>query len=114
MSYTLLGQSQTLANEPQTIDGVTYVPLRDVVTAMGGTLDWDQQNRVIAARLGQWRATMRDGDTAVDVSGTPVTLAQPVRIQNDGAWVPADFFRIAFGYAVSANGSDVSISMPNA
>lgn len=114
MSYTLLGQNVALAREPQNIGGVTYVPLRDVITAMGGTLDWDAQNRVIACRLEQWRATTQDGSTEADVSGTPVSFSAPVRIIDDVAWVPLDFFQSAFGLLASATGSDVFIANPNA
>lgn len=114
MPYSLLGQSHSLANEPRVIDGTTYVPLRDVITALNGTLDWDAENRVVAARLGQWRATMKDGSNEADVSGTHVVFSQPVKILDGAAWVPADFFQSAFGYNVSAQGSNVTIAMPNA
>jgi hypothetical protein len=114
MPYTILGQSPALANEPQVIGGVTYVPLRDVITALGGTLDWDPQNRVVACRLDSWRATMKDGSNEADVSGTPVTFSSPVKILADTAWVPLDFFQSAFGLLASANGTDVYITNPNA
>ena len=113
MPYTLLGQFQDLAQEPQVLNGVTYVPLKDVITALGGTLDWNPEDRVVAARLGQWRATTKDGSTEADVSGTHVTFSNPVEIRDGATWVPADFFKSAFGYEVSANGTDVSIANPN-
>jgi hypothetical protein len=114
MPYNLLGQQHGLAQEPQVIDGTTYLPVNSVVTAMGGTVDWNQESRILAMRFDQWRATTQDCSTDADVSGTPVTFSAPIRIIDGTAWAPADFWNAAFGYTVDANGTDVTISNPNA
>ena len=84
------------------------------VVHLSGTLDWDAQNRVVACRLEQWRATMKDGCAEADVSGTPVSFSAPLKIIDDVAWVPVDFFQSAFGLLASAVGSEVYIANPNA
>jgi hypothetical protein len=114
MPYTIQGQQANIETEPETRQGETYVPLREVVQALGGSINWDNTNKVAQATIGQWVATVNLADMNVDVSGTAVTLSNAPFVDDDGMmWVPASFFQSAYGYQVQASGNNVSITNPN-
>jgi N-acetylmuramoyl-L-alanine amidase len=114
MPYNLQGQPASISQEPRIERGRTYVPLDEVTRQLGGSTNWDNDQKVATATIGQWTATIRMADENVDVSGTPVQLNAPPFVEDDVMWVPAQFFHDAFGYQVDINpGSrEVSISLP--
>jgi hypothetical protein len=114
MPYTLQGQPASLSLEPRSQMGQTYVPLDELVRRLGGTTDWDNDQKAATATIGQWTATVRMGDSNVDVSGTAVTLPAPPFDENGVLWVPAEFFQAAYGYQVNVDSgsSQVAIALP--
>jgi Copper amine oxidase N-terminal domain len=114
MPYTIQGEAVSLNEEPRIIQNRLYVPLAEVVERLGGRVDWDNNNKVATAAIGQWNATIRMADRNVDVSGTPVTLIADPLVDQDVMYVPASFFHDAFGYTVDVDpGSrQVSIALP--
>jgi peptidoglycan DL-endopeptidase LytE len=114
MGYTIQGKPATIGEEPRIVRDRLYVPLTELVEQLGGTVDWDNTNKVATATLGQWKATIRMADRNIDVSGTPVTLSTDPFVENDRMYVPATFFHDAFGYNVQADPQEgnVSISLP--
>lgn len=115
MPYTIQGQAAQIPTEPEVRDGRTYVPLREVVEALGGSLSWDNSAKVATATIANWVARVDPDNTHVDVSNKGVTLQAPPRLDSDGTvWVPASFFNTAFGYQVDINGNNISIVNPNA
>ena len=115
MPYSIQGNAANVGIEPQVRNGRTYVPLREVVEALGGQVTWDNQSKQATAQIAQWVATVDAESTQVDVSGTGVTLNGEPFLGEDGRfWVQASFFQTAFGYQVNISGSDISIVNPNA
>jgi len=114
MAYTINGQPGNVSEEPRTIEGQLYVPLADIVEQLGGRVSWDNDSKIATATIGQWVATVRMADRNVDVSGTPVTLSGDPVVDQGTMYVPATFFKNAFGYEVSADAGagNVSISLP--
>jgi hypothetical protein len=114
MPYTLLGQPASISQEPQIQMDRTYVPLDEITSQLGGTTTWDNDQKLATATIGQWTANVRMGDENADVSGTPVRLVAPPMVQDGVMWVPAQFFRDAFGYKVDVDPQQrqVSIAMP--
>ena len=113
MPYSIQNQSISIGQEPQVVEGRTYVPLRDLVQQLGGTLSWDNNSKRATVTIGKWVASVDMANTHVDVSGTPVTLQAPPFVDDsDTMWVPASFFKDAFGYDVDINGQNISIVNP--
>ena len=50
-------------------------------------------------------------DRNIDVSGTPVTLQSDPFVENDLMYVPATFFKDAFGYNVEVDPGSQSVSI---
>lgn len=114
MPYNIQGQSVSLGAEPFLHNNKHYVPLRDVVESLGGTVQFDNVAKIATAQIGQWTATVQMGDANVDVSGTPVSLSAPPYVEDGQMFVPFDFFKDAYGYDVSLAGDTLNISNPNA
>lgn len=119
MPYNIQGETVRLGAEPFLHNDKHYVPLRDVVNALGGTVSFDNNTKMATAAIGQWTARLVMGDRNVDVSGTPVTLSADPYVEDEQMYVPFDFFRDAFGYEVSLASDDagdplMNITNPNA
>jgi hypothetical protein len=111
MPYTINGQSTSLGEEPHQHNGTTYLPFREVIQALGGTVSWDNTAKQATATIGKWTAQVDLDANTADVSGNHVTFSAPAHEHDGKLYVPADFFHQAYGYKVQANGSDVSISL---
>lgn len=76
-----LNDAKKLASPPALIDGVTMVPLRDVVEYMGGSIEWEQEKQRINITFKYKRIIMTLGSKIGFVNGiaTPVASA-PVLI----------------------------------
>ena len=114
MPFNIQGTPVNLGTEPFLHNNKHYVSLREVVDALGGTVAFDNNSKTATATIGQWAASVQMANENVDVSGTPVTLSSPPYVEDGQMYVPFDFFRDAFGYAVSIAGDTVNITNPNA
>jgi|SRR5689334_732225 hypothetical protein len=118
MPYTIQGSTTTLETEPFVLNGKHYIPLRDVIQALGGSVTFDNDSKMAQATIGPWTAALTMGDQNVTVSGngtdTPVTLSAPPYVEGDQFFVPFDFLRDAYGYSVSFEGETLNIVNPNA
>jgi len=112
MSIQVQGQPTNI--EDQRRDGITYVPILDTVQALGGTVDWDNSNKVATATIGQWTATVSMAAEDADVNGTHVEFAGPTLVEDDQMWVSVRFFEKAFGYQIVLSGDTVNIVNPAA
>lgn len=111
MPYRVNNEPVSVQQEPVVRQGQLYVPLAELTEALGGRVDWDNNTKMATATIGQWTASIRMADRHVDVSGTPVTLAADPYVEEGRMWVPASFFRDAFGYVVEADPSSKSVSI---
>ncbi len=111
MPYTLNGASADIDEEPDNRDGIVYVPFAKVTRALGGTVSWDNDAKAAQGTIGQWTANFTEASDSADVNGTHVTFSAPAFVDNDELYVPADFFQAAYGYKVTANGTDVTIAV---
>ena len=111
MPYTINGQNTQLGEEPHEQQGQTYVPFREVVQALGGSVGWDNNSKEASATIGQWTARFMLASDTADVNGTQVNFSSPSYDEGGKLYVPADFFHNAFGYKVEASGDNVSISL---
>ncbi len=111
MPYTLNGQAANIDEEPHEQQGAIYVPFKKVVDALGGMVTWDNDTKQASATIGQWTAVFSLAADTADVNGTTVQFSSPSYDEGGELYVPADFFHNAYGYTVTANGTDVTISL---
>lgn len=118
MPYRIQGQDVSLGAEPTLINDKHYIPLRDVITSLGGTVDYDNMSKSAYAKIGPWQARITDGSNDVMVTGddgtnTPVNLTAAPTMQDGEMYVPWDFLRDAYGYQVSLDNGTLEITNPN-
>ena len=76
-----LHNAKKLTASPALIDGVTMVPLRDVVEYMGGTISWEQKTQRMNISCNKRRVIMTVGSKIAFVNGSAMPIpAAPVLI----------------------------------
>ena len=109
MPYILNGIA-TEITEPELKDGTLWVPLRQVSQGLGGTMDWDPDNRVAILYLGLHIATLKIGDTTADVNGEKTELQAAPYLQDGETWVPVRFFNLV-GQQIVVNPQEKHVEM---
>jgi len=103
MPYSIDGQPLIAEKEPQLKDGTLWVPFRTIGQALGGTVDWDADNRVAILYLGSRIVTTKVGDPTVDTDGEKTELQAAPYVEDGETWVPVRFFNVALGYGLDVN-----------
>lgn len=118
MPYTYQGNPIAISVEPFEQDGKHFIPLRETVEALGGSLDFDNVNKVALATIGPWTANVGMGSSNITVNGNGntynVTLTDEPFIEDGVTYVPFDLLRDAFGYQLTFDNGTVHIVNPNA
>ena len=82
----LNGSSEyTLASPPILLNGITMVPVRDVVELLGGTLTWDDKTKRINIRLSGGTVSITVGSRICYINGTPGFLTATPVISSTGS-----------------------------
>ena len=114
MPYNIEGSEYYFASEPVLRNDKNYVPLRDTVETLGGSVTFDNATKTAVATIATYAATVTEGNRDVDVSGQAVTLTAEPIIESGEMFVPFDFFRDAYGYNTAFSAGTVTITNPNA
>lgn len=81
--------------------GVTYVPMRAFLNAVGGyEVWWDKENRAAAARSGETEIFAPVEKSVIVADGISYDLPSPVYLKNGVTYVPLRIFAGALGYDV--------------
>jgi hypothetical protein len=106
MPYEIGGRPVQLSEEPRNLNGPVYVPLREVLEAMGGQASWDPSSKTAGATLNGRHARVPNGSTTMDVDGQSVSMSVPSMMDGNTFWVPIEFFGKAFGTHLVADGTN--------
>lgn len=117
MPYTIQGKSVFLGAEPIFYEDKHYIPLRDIVEVLGGSVDFEEETKIAHANIGSWTATVLPDNADITVVGNdltvPVTLTAAPVLSEGALYVPFDFLRDAFGYSVSFEEETLHVVNPN-
>jgi len=94
---TLVGPTGEHVVQSQTLDGELYLSLRDLATALGGTLRFADRDRQGVLAWGGHQVWVSAGERRVEVNDRRVRLSDDVESAGTGPteagfWVPRDFF----------------------
>lgn len=109
MPYTINGQSANIA-EPINKGGTMWVPFREIAKAVGGSVDWDADNRVAIGYFGSNMATLKIGDPTADINGEKTELQEAPMLQDGETWVPVRFLNL-LGYNVAVDPQTSSVDL---
>lgn len=114
ISLSLNGGPVRFSVEPQLVNSTLMVPLRDVSTALGVTVEWEQAAKTATAVKGERSIQLTVGSTTAYRGDTAVTLAEaPVTVQ-DKLLVPLRFFSESFDFNVYWDGANRAVSIVDA
>jgi len=111
MPYTLNGKEVQLSQDPVEKDGRHFVPLKEIVENLGGSVEWDNNTKTARSTIGKWTATFVNGESDVDVNGQNVLLSAPPYVEADRMYVPWDFFHDVYGYKADLEGEKLTVSL---
>ena len=85
---------------PVILNGRTLLPVRAVVEAMGGTVEWDSESRTVTlSKNNEVLRLVIDSQTAY-INGTPHSLDSAPVIINERTMLPIRFIAESFGFDV--------------
>ncbi|WP_171056168.1 stalk domain-containing protein [Paenibacillus sinopodophylli] len=71
--------------------GVTYVPMRDIFTALGASVTWESKTQTIIGRKGSLSISLQVGKKTAVINGKTVKLDAPAVVRKGATFVPARF-----------------------
>jgi hypothetical protein len=101
---------------PVTTLGHTYLPLRAISEATGGTTSFDEPSRTITVRRGRDVLTLRLGERTAVINGKRLVLGLAPFAVRGRAMVPSSLIADAFGSSVryDARQARVDVRTPGA
>ncbi|CAM4012284.1 trypsin-like peptidase domain-containing protein [Paenibacillus alkaliterrae] len=81
--------------------GVTFVPMREIFTALGATVTWEGKTGTIIARKGHLTISLQAGKKEAVINGKGVKLNAPSVVRNAVTFVPVRFISEALGASVA-------------
>lgn len=76
---------------PVLSSGRTMLPIRAVIEALGGTIDWDNDTFTTTLKIGTKNISIKVGDKVAYVNGTAKTLDVPAQLINQRTMLPLRF-----------------------
>jgi photosystem II stability/assembly factor-like uncharacterized protein len=94
-------QKLKLDTIPVVIDGTTMLPVRDIFTAVGATVSWNDAAKTATGIKEGHTIQLTLNATKASVDGKTVALSVPAQIVDNKLMVPSRFVAEAFGYEVT-------------
>ncbi len=106
---TIVG-TKRLSEPSLRINGITYLPLRAVASAIGARVNYDSSTRTMTVSGWHLTFTATDGNYTSYANGRPLFAFSPNVIMSNGRmYVPASVIGRAFGMAADTEGSEVGL-----
>lgn len=111
-TWTYLGDDDYYY-DPPTLKGEnsssTLIPIRAVIEAMGGTVDFDAKDQKITLKKDNDTLQMWIGKTNIKLNGTAKTMDTAPIILNGRTMVPVRFVAENFGYSVAWKAAEQTV-----
>lgn len=95
------GKKLSLSASAYAQNGVTFVPMRDIFSALNARLTWEPTTKTIIGRKGLVTLSLSVGDKEAIVNGKPVKLDAAPVMKNGVTFVPARFVAQSLGAKVA-------------
>jgi len=91
----------TMGVQPMIREGRTLMPVRALMAALGGQVNWDPSTQTVTATNGNTTISMQIGAGNMLVNGQPVSLDAPATIVNGRTMLPLRAMAQAMGMNVN-------------
>jgi|GEM_PF-779236 len=102
-------ESLLLETAPFSPDGVTLIPVRGVLEALGASIEYQPETRQVEINEGLNNVTLTLDSANAAVNGIAVKLDKPAQAVNDRTMIPLRFISENMGYSVKWYGDDNKI-----
>ncbi len=112
--YTVNGQMMSMDAAPFIENGRVYVPVRFLAGAVGVVpvdIGWNASAKEVTLKKGSASLSLTIGSTTLRVNGSPVMMDTAPLIRADRTFLPARYVAEAFGFTVSWNGTDKTVTV---
>ncbi|MBR1737733.1 MAG: hypothetical protein IJ736_12070, partial [Firmicutes bacterium] len=111
---TVNGEVSELDSPPVIIDSRTLVPIRAIVEALDGEVDWDNATKTATLKNGEGDVVkLTINSRTASYNGTQSELDTPPVIINERTMLPIRFVAESFGYKTDWNAADKTITISN-
>ena len=91
VNYSINGESKKMDAKPFIKNNRTLVPLRFVVEALGGEVNWDGENRLVSVNSNGKNIELKIDSPIIIIDGKDVKIDQAAIIKGDRTYVPIRF-----------------------
>lgn len=91
VNYSINGESKKMDAKPFIKNNRTLVPLRFVVEALGGDVNWDGENRLVSVNSNGKNIELKIDSPIIKIDGKDVKIDQAAIIKGDRTYVPIRF-----------------------
>jgi len=91
LNYTVNGENKKMDAKPFIANSRTLVPIRFIVEALGGEVNWDNENRIVKVNYNGNTIELPIGSKTININGNDVIIDQEALIKNDRTFVPIRF-----------------------
>lgn len=95
------GKTVEFINPPRIENGYTLVPMREFFTALGATVSWDGNTKVVIAVKDKVRINIPVGSNVATVDDVPVLVDVPAMLIGGHVYIPLRFAAESLGEKVS-------------
>ncbi|HHU31429.1 MAG: VanW family protein [Zhaonellaceae bacterium] len=92
-----------------TFKGVTYVPLRSLISSLGYSLRWDEQDAKIIVEAGESIIIFEPHSPTAIVNDIPVPLSHPLRYNNGVTFIPLRFIADSLSWQINWSAENNSV-----
>jgi len=105
------GKEEAIDVAPVIIDSRTYVPIRFIVDAMGGDVQWEPNEKRVTVIRGSQMIEMRAAKKELTVNGKLIVSDAAPVIRNDRTLVPLRLLSEQFGWKVDWNAENKEVTL---
>lgn len=109
MPYNVNGEAVSLP-EPVETSGTLFVPIADLVNALGGYADWNHEAKAARIEIGDKVGQVQNDNSMVEVNGVQTDMKAKPYIKDSVLWAPVRLLRDAYGMTLSVDGLNVNVS----
>lgn len=112
-SYSVNFENKKMDSKPFAKDNRTFVPIRFVVEALGGNVDWNQELQTIKITSGNNTLELKLNSDQLIKNGESIQMDTKPLVKNNRTFIPIRFVAESLGMNVDYNNSTKEITITN-
>lgn len=110
INVSINGDLISISPDPVIINGSTYLPIRGITEALGGSVWWNSESKTIGINKDDVNIAFVIDSSVARINGKQVSML-PSQMVNNTTYVPIRFLADAFGLNIEWNGNTNTVSI---